>query len=185
MRFALIVEILAQESEAETGGGIDLLLPASEELIAGVIAFSIIFFVVWKWALPVFSKTLEARSQAIRDQFEQAEAAKQEAESLRSDYQDQLAGAGAEASKIVEEARESGDKVKADIVARAEAEAEQLRARARDEIASERSRVAGELQRQVAALSLDVAAKVIGETLDRDQQQELVDRYIDELGGVQ
>ncbi len=184
MRFASIVEILAQESEAESGGGIDLLLPAAEELIAGVIAFAIIFFVVWKWALPVFNRTLEARAQAIRDQFEQAEVAKQEAESLRSDYQEQLAGAGAEASRIVYEARESGDKVKSDLLARAEAEAAQLRARARDEIESERARVAGELQRQVAALSLEVAAKVVGETLDRDQQHELIDRYIEELGGV-
>ncbi|MDK1104250.1 MAG: hypothetical protein QGD93_11665, partial [Actinomycetota bacterium] len=58
--------ILAQEVEqisenGESGGGAGLLLPVPEELFAGIIAFSIVFFFVWKWAIPVLNKTLEAR----------------------------------------------------------------------------------------------------------------------------
>jgi len=74
--------------------------------------------------------------------------------------------------------------VKADIVARAETEAEQITTRAHDEIEGERERVAGELRREVADLSINVAEKVVGTSLDDDRQRELVDRYIDELGGV-
>ena len=47
-----------------------------------------------------------------------------------------------------------------------------------------RERVAGELRRQVADLSIDVAERVTGLALDEDSQRELVDRYIDELGGL-
>ena len=169
------------EEEAE---GIQLLLPHTDELIAGVIAFVIVFFFVWKWAVPALNKTLEARQQAIRSELQAAEDAKVEAESLLGDYQDQLSGAKAEATQIVDDARTAGEQVKADVVARAETEADQIKERAQGEIAGERERVAGELRRQVADLSIDVAEKVVGGSLDAEGQRELVDRYIDDLGGV-
>ena len=176
-------EQISHEPEEETSG-IQLLLPHPDELIAGLIAFVIVFFFVWKWAVPALNKTLEARQAVIRSDYETAEAAKVEAESLLGDYRDQLSGAKDEAAGIVDEARTAGDQVKADIVARAETEAEQIKERAHGEIVGERERVAGELRRQVADLSIDVAEKVVGDSLDDDRQRELVDRYIDDLGGV-
>ncbi|NHZ70484.1 MAG: F0F1 ATP synthase subunit B [Proteobacteria bacterium] len=170
--------------EVDSGGGIDLLLPAAEELIAGIIAFSIVFFFVWKWAIPALNTTLEARQKAIAAELESAEKAKLEAESLLTDYRTQVAGAKDEAAQIVSDARDAGESVKADIVTRAETEAEQIKTRALEEIDSERDRVASDLRRQVADLSINVAEKVVGSSIDAGSQRELVDRYIDELGGV-
>lgn len=176
-------ELISVEPEEEAGG-IQLLLPHPDELIAGLIAFVIVFFFVWKWAVPSLNKTLEARQQAIRSDYEAAEAAKVEAQSLLGDYQEQLAGAKNEAAGIVDEARTAGDQVKADILARAETEAEKIKERAQGDIAGERERISGDLRRQVADLSIGVAEKVVGDSLDDDRQRQLVDRYIDELGGV-
>jgi F-type H+-transporting ATPase subunit b len=184
------VMLLLQEAEqishevAEEPSGIELLLPHQDELIAGVIAFTIVFFFVWKWAVPSLNKTLEARQAKIRGEYEAAETAKVEAQSLLDDYQEQLSGAKDEAAGIVDEARTAGDQVKADIVARAEVEAEQIKERAHGEIVGERERVSGDLRRQVADLSITVAEKVVGDSLDDERQRELVDRYIDDLGGV-
>ncbi len=175
---------LLQEPVEEEVEGIQLLLPHPDELIAGLIAFVIVFFFVWKWAVPALNKTLEARQAKIRGEYEAAEAAKVEAQSLLDDYQDQLAGAKDEATGIVDEARTAGEQVKSDIVARAEVEADQIKERAQGEIAGERERVSGELRRQVADLSITVAEKVVGDSLDDERQRELVDRYIDDLGGV-
>ncbi|MEZ5175681.1 MAG: F0F1 ATP synthase subunit B [Acidimicrobiia bacterium] len=169
---------------ATESGGIDLLLPAPEELIAGIIAFAIIFFVVWKFALPSLKKTLQARQDAIKDELTAAERAKEEAASLLEDYRQQVAGAKEEAAQIVAEARDAGEAVKADIVARAEAEAQSIKARAADEVAADRARVAEELRRQVADLSINVAERVVASGMDEARQRELVDRYIEELGGV-
>lgn len=176
--------ILATEEAGEESGGIDLLIPEPSELIAGILAFLIVFAVVRRFALPAINKTLEARQRAIKAQFEAAEAAKQKAESLRSDYQQQLDGAKEEANRIVEDARQAGEAVRADIVVRAEGEAEAIRQRAQEEIGAERDRLAGQLRREVADLSLNVAEKVVGESLDDESQRALVDRFIDELGSV-
>lgn len=184
LTYANATMILAVEESGESGG-IDLLLPASEELIAGIIAFSIVFFFIWKWAIPALIVILAARQAEIAAEHESAEKAKLEAESLLSDYRAQMASAKDEAARIVADARDAGEVVKADIVSRAETEANQIKARAHDEIATERERVSGDLRRQVADLSIEVAERVVGGTIDADRQRQLVDRYIEELGGVQ
>lgn len=169
---------------AEEASGTDLLLPDIKELIAGVIAFAIIFFFVWKYAVPALNELLANRQAAVKGELEAAEAAKAEAQSLLTDYKEQLANARSEANRIVEEARQAGESARADIVAKAEQEADLIKTRAREEAAGERQRAADEIRREVASLSLDVAEKVVGQSLDRTTQQSLVERYIDELGGV-
>jgi len=181
----VILATEAATTSAEESTGADLLLPAPEELIAGLIAFTIIFFVVWKFALPALKATLQARQDEVKGRLEAAEKSKDEAAALLTDYQAQVAGAKDEAAQIVADARDAGEAVKADIVARAEAEAEAIKARGHEEVVAERDRVSADLRRQVADLSLDVAKRVVVTSLDDDAQRVLVDQYIDELGGVQ
>ncbi len=172
------------ETEAEEGGGFRMLLPVPEELWGGIIAFTIVFLFIWKWAVPVLNEILAERQAAIAAELELAEKAKVVAESLLTDYRTQISGAKEEASKILNDARDAGESVKGDIVSRAEGDAELIRVRVNDEIVTARDRAAADLRGQVADLSIGVAEKMIRSTLDADAQRELVDHYIDELGGV-
>lgn len=104
MNFAQTL-LLATEDGGEGGSGIDLLIPPLNELVAGIIAFAIVFFFIWKWAVPALNKMLEQRQQAIAGQISAAEKAKQDAESLLTDYRAQLADSKAEGNRIIEEAR--------------------------------------------------------------------------------
>jgi F-type H+-transporting ATPase subunit b len=180
MQFLSALAVLAQESE-ETSGGLSLVLPHTEELIAGILAFLIVFFFVWKWALPTINKTLEARQQAITGQISEAETAKREAETLLADYKAQLADAKSEGNRIVEEARVAGDQMKSEIIAKANDEAEQLIAKARAEADSEKSRALSEARREVGELSVELAEKIVGESLDAEVHKDLVERYLAEL----
>lgn len=172
--------ILAAEEE-EAGGGLDLLLPATAELIAGIIAFGIVFFFIWRWAVPAINRALEDRQRAIGGQLADAEKAKAEAESLLQDYRTQLAEVKAKENEVIEEARRTAETVKADILAKANAEAESIVAKAREDAATEKARVLADARQEVANLSIDLAEKVVGGSLDRASQLGLVDRYIAEL----
>lgn len=178
------IAALIMAAAEEESSGVDLLLPASSELYGGILAFAIVFFFVWRFAIPALNKTLEARQGAVRQQLDAAEQSKKEAESLLRDYRAQLAGAREEANRIIEEARQTGESLKADMVARAEQESAEILRKAREEAATERTRVASQLRSEVATLSLDVAERLVGASLDRSSQQALVDRFIDELGGI-
>ncbi len=61
--------VLAQE---ESTSNVALVLPERAELIAGILAFGIVFFFVWRWALPTINKTLEARNEAIAGKIAEA-----------------------------------------------------------------------------------------------------------------
>lgn len=171
--------LLAAEEEAS---GADLLIPDLRELAAGIIAFAIVFFFVWKYAIPAFNEMIENRQKAIKASLEAAEAEKAEAATLKADYEKSISGAREEANKIVEEARQAGESARADIVARAETEAAEIKSRASQELQSEREQAVSAMRREVAGLSLDVAEKLVGRNLDRASQQALVDQFIDELG---
>lgn len=180
MSTRLWMAILAQE-EAEASSNVSLVLPETNELIAGIVAFLIVFFFVWKWAIPAINRTLEARQKAITGRLEDAERAKNEAENLRKDYEQQMADARSKGNDLIEEARKSAEAMKADMIARAQAEAEGIVTKAREEAAEEKSRALGEARREVANLSIDLAERVVGKNLDRETQLGLVDQYIAEL----
>jgi F-type H+-transporting ATPase subunit b len=180
MTFAQTLLIAAEEN-GDSSGGLDILLPPLNELIAGIIAFAIVFFFIWRYAVPAINRMLEQRQAAISGQIEEAERAKTEAESLLADYRSQLAEARAEGNKIIEEARDSAEQMKADIIAKAEADADQIRARAREEADGERSRALAEAKSQVGDISVDLAGKIVGESLDQQAHQALIDRYLSDL----
>ncbi|MPZ51953.1 MAG: F0F1 ATP synthase subunit B [Acidimicrobiia bacterium] len=172
--------VLAAEAE-EGGSGLDLLLPPIPELIGGIIAFGIVFLTVWRFAAPAFNKMLEDRQGAIGGKLEEAETIKAEAEQLRADYHADLKESRTRATEIVEQARSDAETLRADIVAKAETEAEEIRTRAREEAEAEKGRALADARREVANLSIDLAEKVVGESLDHETQMGLVNRYLSDL----
>jgi len=168
------------EPEA-TSSNVSLVLPETNELIAGIVAFAIVFFFVWKWAMPAINRILEARQRAIVGRLEDAEKAKTDAEKLRADYERQVAEARAKGNEIIEEARKAAEQMKNDVVQRAQTEAESILSKARDEAGTEKTRALAEARQEVANLSVDLAEKVVGQSLDRQTQLGLVERYIAEL----
>ncbi len=180
MLFAQIALIAAEDAEPATGG-LEILLPPRNELIAALIAFAIVFFFIWKWAVPAINQGLEQRQAAIQGQLEEAEKAKAEAESLLADYRAQLAEAKAEGNRIIEEARQTAEQLKADILAKAEEEANQIRAKAQEEAAAEMERALAEARAQVGDISVELASKLVGEVLDAEAHRQLIDRYLADL----
>ena len=175
--------LLAQEAEHEREG-IDLILPATAELVWGVICFAVVAFVLMRYALPKIREAVEARENKIRADLEGAESTKAEAEKQLDAYKKQLAEARAEANRIIEEARSSAEEVRRDIIAKSEKEAESIVARASEQIQAERQRTMQELQGQLATLSIELAEKVVGRSLDGESQREMVDAYIREVSGM-
>ena len=177
----MTLAVLAQEHEEATTSNVSLVLPETNELIAGIVAFAIVFFFVWKWALPAINRILEARQQAIVGRLQEAEKAKTDAERLRSDYERQVAEAQARGNEIIEEARKTAEQLKNDVVQRAQGEADALISKAREEASAEKARAMAEARQEVANLTIDLAEKVVGQSLDRETQLGLVERYIAEL----
>lgn len=173
----------------EDGGDIDdcqeapsQILPETNEIIWGGLAFLVLLFVLWKFGLPPIRNMMKQREDRIRGDLERAEEAKTEAEGVLAEYQRQLADARNEAGRIIEEARQSADQLKRDLTARAEADAAQIRERANQDVRLATERATADLQGRMAELTIELAEKIVQRNLDRDTQTALIESYINEVG---
>ena len=160
----------------------NLILPATNEIIWGGLAFVVLLLVMWKYALPPVRNLMKQREDRIRDDLERAEQARTEAEGELANYRRQVADARNEAARIIEEARQSADEVKRQIQSQAEADAADIRARAQEDIRLATERAQADLQGRVAELSIELAEKIVERNLDRDTQLALVESYIGQVG---
>jgi F-type H+-transporting ATPase subunit b len=174
--FATTIGLLAAGSSDKEN-----LYPHATELIVGAVAFAIIFFFFWKWVLPRVNTLLEERREKIQGEMERAEASRVAADDELARYKTQLAGAADEANRIIDEARKTADQLRADLQSRAEQESHAIVARAQEEIRAERDRVFQELRTQVGEIAVELAGKVVGESLDTSAHTRLIDEYIDEV----
>jgi F-type H+-transporting ATPase subunit b len=174
--------VVAQEAE-HTNDPKDL-YPHLNELIVGAVAFGVLFFFVSKWVLPRLGKILEERRQKIQGNLEEAERAKRDADQLLAEYRQKLHDAGTEAGKIIEEARKTAEQMRKDLIAKAEDESRQIVGKAQEEIRAERDRAVQSLRRELAEASVDLAGRVVGETLDKERHVRLVEQFIDEVNGM-
>ena len=147
------------------------ILPATNEIIWGGLAFIILFGLLAKLGLPAIQKGMQDRTAQIQGDLDAAAAAKAEQQAVLDRYNAQL-----------QEARQSADAVRRDLTQRAEAEAAELRQRNAEQLTAERERLMGEVQSQVATLAIELAERVVEGNLDRDAQLRLIDSYIANVG---
>jgi F-type H+-transporting ATPase subunit b len=158
------------------------LLPSRDEVIWGSAAFLVLLLAMWKFGVPAVRNMEQAREERIRNDLEGAEQARSDAEAEKAQYLAQIAGARDEAGRIIEEARQSAEQVRRDLIARAETEANEVRERAQADIAAQQQRAMAELRTDVAQLSIDLAERIVERNLDRATQQQLVDSFINQVG---
>ena len=171
--------LLAQQAAEEEPSPI---FPATNELIWGTIAFLILVFLMYRTVWPSVDKAFKDRRDNIEGKLEQAEREREEAEQLLEQYRRRLRDAEDETQRILEEARSNAERVRRDLLAKAEADAGRELDRARQAIRAERDQAIRQLRNEVGTLAVELATRVVGDSLDRDRQLRLVDQYIDELG---
>ncbi|MFS9193531.1 F0F1 ATP synthase subunit B [Streptococcus sp. OMI633] len=149
-------------------------------LIAG--SFLLLIFLVKKYAWGNITSILDARAEKITNDIDEAEAARQKAEELASKREEELAGSRKEAASIVENAKETAEKNKSQILSEATQEAVRLKEKAQQEIAHNKEEALNSIKGDVADLTVNLASKLLSQQLDAEGQRQLIDRYLDELG---
>jgi len=149
-------------------------------LIAG--SFLLLIFLVKKFAWGNIIGILDQRAQKISDDIDGAESARQKAEELASKREEELAGSHKEAASIVENAKETAEKNKSQILSEATQEAVRLKEKAQQEIAHNKEEALNSIKGDVADLTVNLASKLLSQELDAEGQRQLIDRYLDELG---
>jgi F-type H+-transporting ATPase subunit b len=158
------------------------LIPPLGEIIVGLIAFAIVFFVFAKYVAPRFEQVFQARRAAIEGGIERAETMQVEAKAALDRYNAQLAEARTEAAQIREQARTEGQQILEELRVQAQEESARILARGEEQLTANRQSVVNELRGQLGALAVELAGRVVGESLaDEARRRGTVDRFLDQL----
>ncbi|HGP9840998.1 TPA: F0F1 ATP synthase subunit B [Streptococcus pneumoniae] len=149
-------------------------------LITG--SFILLLVLIKKFAWSNITGIFEERAEKIASDIDRAEEARQKAEVLAQKREDELAGSCKEAKTIIENAKETAEQSKANILADAKLEAGHLKEKANQEIAQNKVEALQSVKGEVADLTISLAGKIISQNLDSHAHKALIDQYIDQLG---
>lgn len=150
-------------------------------LIAQFVNFGLLLTILTLFLWRPMTNMLDERSAKIQKGLEDAAAAASARRNAEAEAEKILAQARTEAAQIVDEARGRGDEVAKSIENEARSEADKIREEARVSAQGERNAELAGLRGQVAAISIAVAQRLIGETLDEKRQQALIDDFFSQV----
>ena len=156
--------------------------PAIGTVFWTTLIFLILLVLLWKFAWGPIMNAVKSREDMIHSALDSAEKAREEMKAMQADNEITLRKAREERDKILHEARAAYDRMMADAKEKSQSESDALVRRARELIEREKVSAITEVKREVARLAIEVASKVVSETLKSDaEQQKLIERYIKEI----
>jgi F-type H+-transporting ATPase subunit b len=145
-------------------------------------SFLILMFILGKYAFPIIMKSLKEREDSITNALSAAEKAKKEMAALQADNEKLLVQARAERDLMLKEARDTKDAIVAEAKNKAQAEANKILATTRETINNEKNAAITELKNQVAAMSIEIAEKILRQELSNDEKQKsLMDNLMKDI----
>ena len=150
-------------------------------MIWTMITFVVVLIVLRMTAWGPMMKALAERENRISGAIAEADRIKSEAEGLLARYETMIDQTKDEARGILDEARKDGLAVQDEIRRKAQEEAQDFKDRARREIELAKDGAIQEIWDEAAGLSTELATRILGRTLNQDDQDRLVRELIDEM----
>ena len=182
---SFVLAVPAQAFAEESSNKAEILIPKMAEFIPALIAFLIIWVVLAKFAWPQILSMMDERGKRIQESLDEAETTKKKAIASRKEYDELVTDARRKSADIALEARKDAEAERARIIEAAHKEAEDIIAKAHANAEDERNAIYAAAAASIADLSVSVASKIVGETLDQDgEQRRLIERYVKEAGSL-
>jgi F-type H+-transporting ATPase subunit b len=147
-----------------------------------LVTFFFAAFVLRKVAWGPILKRVEEREKSLQASLDAAKNERAEAEKLLGEQKAAIATARRDAQEMVRKNAEDVERLRADLLAKARAQAEELKADAKRAIEDEKVKAVAEVKGVAADLAVQIAEKLLGETLDAEKQRKLAQQYLESLG---
>jgi F-type H+-transporting ATPase subunit b len=145
------------------------------------ISFVIFMALLWKKIVAAFTGMLDARTEKIRQELDEAQRLREEALALLSSYQRRQRDAQKEAEEIVAHAKEEAERLARQAAADLEASLKRREAQAVDRIAQMEASAMQEVRTLTVDLAIAASRKLLSENLPQSQQDALVAQAVSEL----
>ena len=151
-------------------------------IIWNIVNILVLFLLLKHFLFGPITKMMESRTAEIENNLKDAEEKNRKAEALGAEYEKQLADAQAEAAKLVQEAKERGQKEYDEILKNADQDARTAAARAHTQLELDREQMLRQVQGNMTELVLAAASKLSQKEMDEEADRRLVDSFLSEVG---
>ncbi len=153
-------------------------------MITAIVVFALLMIVLKKAAWGPILQGLQDRETKIRTEIESAENARAQANSALDQYQKELAEARAEATQMIQQAKADAQSVADGLRSQNETELTAMKNRAKGEIDAAKRMALNEIYAETALLSTQVAGKILERELNPNDQKQLVEEALSQLGNL-
>ncbi|MBN2158727.1 MAG: F0F1 ATP synthase subunit B [Spirochaetes bacterium] len=154
-------------------------------LLWTIITFIVMLLVLWKAAWRPIVDSLDARAEKVRFEIDNAERTRLEAEKLLAQHKAMMDNAKNEAAQVISKGRDEAEKIKNEIVDKANAESRSIAERAKKEIELAKDKALADIKTEVVVLSTEIASKIISKNIKAEDQKALVEEALNKIGTVQ
>jgi F-type H+-transporting ATPase subunit b len=147
-----------------------------------IVAFLLLFWMLNRYAFGPLFGVMEKRREHVLNELQAAEKSRLESVQYLEDQKAALDTARKEAYAIVDQAKQTGSRQASEIVGAAHAEASRLKEDAIKEIGNEKNKAILDLRKEVGTMSVQIASKIMEKQIDETAQEELVGKYLEEVG---
>ena len=160
----------------------DLLIPSTGLLFWMTITFLVVFFLLWKFGFPVITGMVKERQAFIDESLKKAHEANERLANIQKEGESILQEAREKQAQILKEAAETRDAIVEQAQTKARSEGARLLDEAKAAIEQEKKAAIADIRQQVAALSVEIAEKVLRQNLKDDKSQmDLIDRMLNDV----
>ena len=176
-----MIRELVMLASAEGGEGFNPLSLDFGAVILTWITFLVSLAILTKTCWKPILKSAREREERIAQSIKSAEDAEARAEDLLKKYTSQLDGAKQEVNALIEEGRASAEKLKKEILEKANAEAEAARNRANKEIELAKDKALEQIRTEAVDLSIAVASRILERSMDDQDHRKMAQDILDEV----
>lgn len=150
-------------------------------LVAQIINFGILLFVLYRFAYKPILKMLQKRSQTIEDGLANAKKIENNLRDSEQSKGEILNAARQQGQSIITQAGEQAERTRAERLQAASLEVEEIISRAKQEITEAKLTMLKEVKQEVADLVIKATEKILQEKLDEKAQKAIVDRALAQI----
>ncbi len=156
----------------------------ANQLVAQIISFLILFFILRALVWKRFLQLLDTRKERISSEFKNIEESKAEAAKLRSDYESRMENIDQIARTKIEEAVSEGKRIAEEIRENANAEALQIIKKTDEALKAEMARAREEYRDEIVDIALLAAEKVVEEKLTEEEDRKIAEDFLNKLDRI-
>ena len=150
--------------------------------IAQLLNLFIQLYLIKRFLFKPIKEVLEKRQQLADQEIRQAREAMEEADGLKTKYENSIEEAREEAAQIVQNAHKEAQIRTEEMIAKTESQIIGMKNKAEADIAQEKKKAINEVKNEIGGIAMDIAGKVVEREIREEDHRRLIDSFIENVG---